>query len=508
MSEAQVTIAECEAGFPFGAGIAVIIVAGILGLAWAVFIINGRYGCLPLLFIRFIGDKNFLQEYERRLDRVVEHDLKKKYHVGRKLGEGVTSAVFRIQERTTGTFYALKKIPLKGSASLQRAVEREIKILKKLRHHHVTTLHDVFQSPNRIWAILEFVSGGELTYYITMHDAEWDESYAARAAFQVLSAIAYLHSQGVVHRDIKLANLLRSSRDANSQMKVADFGAACLMEVPDDCAVSAATSLATGEPSPSLTQFKAITAGKECIGTPCNMAPEVFDRRYGPMCDMWSFGCVLYELLLGEPPFDPYKLPPDDPEYHLKKNVRAAHYPTKEHPAWRELSDDATFVLTHLLTASPAKRLSAWEVLQHKWFKTRHRDPGSKQSSVLVLAKKTMVERRKSLSAPEKLNQTTSGGAGVSSDVATSGEEAAPPKPSMPAMAQPRREASLASLEGMLPTNAADADPSDIDSAVLESRKTGIGNYYGGEGFDEEVSRRRVDQGASTGEVQVVVRGS
>ena len=118
-----------------------------------------------------------------------------------------------------------------------------------------------------------------------------------------------------------------------------------------------------------------------------------------------------------------------------------------------------------------------------------------------------MVERRKSLSAPEKLNQTTAGGAGVSSDVAPSGEAPAVPKPAIPAMAQPRREASLASLEGMLPASAADADPSDIDQAVLESRKTGIGNYYGGEGFDEEVSRRRAEA-ATTGEVQVVVRGS
>ena len=90
------------------------------------FIINGRFGFVPLLFVRIINDKSFLAEYERRLDRVVEHDLKKKYHIGRKLGEGVTSAVYRIQERTSGTFFALKKIPLKGSSSLQRAVERVV----------------------------------------------------------------------------------------------------------------------------------------------------------------------------------------------------------------------------------------------------------------------------------------------------------------------------------------------------------------------------------------------
>jgi len=479
-----------------GAGVFLAVLCGVLAFMWAIFVINGRYGCVPLLFIRVVNDKSFLNEYERRLDKVVEHDLKKKYHIGRKLGEGVTAAVYRIQERSSGTFYALKKIPLKGSASLQRAVEREVKILKKLRHHHVTALYDVHQSPNRIWAVLEFVSGGELTHYITMNDGiEWDESHAARCAFQILSAIAYLHSQGVVHRDIKLANLLRSSKSANAQMKVADFGAACTMDVPDDCAVSAVASAALGEPSPSLLQFKAITAGKDCVGTPCNMAPEVFDRKYGPMCDMWSFGCVLYELLTGEPPFDPYKLPADDPEYHLKRNVRAAKYPMEELPAWNELSSDAKYVVTHLLTASPTKRFSAWEAVAHPWLKTRHRDPGSNRGSSLMGAKRNMVERRKSLDSAGKLNQQMGAdGVGLSAENGAGADDAAA---ATPKMAKPVREPSLASLAGMLPDNAEDDD--DVDQLTRDARKTGVGGFYGAsEGYDEETSRRARSTEASS----------
>ena len=75
---------------------------------------------------------------------------------------------------------------------LQRAVEREIKILKKLRHHHVTVLHDSFSSPNRVWAVLEFVSGGELTHFIMMDGVEWSEPLAIRCAFQVWRATCRL----------------------------------------------------------------------------------------------------------------------------------------------------------------------------------------------------------------------------------------------------------------------------------------------------------------------------
>lgn len=110
---------EC---FPVSGGWAAVAIAIVLGTVWALYCINARFGFVPAYISRVINNKSFLAEYERRQDQVVLHELRKRYRIGKKLGEGVTAQVFRIQERGSGTFFALKKIRLKGSRSLEKAV--------------------------------------------------------------------------------------------------------------------------------------------------------------------------------------------------------------------------------------------------------------------------------------------------------------------------------------------------------------------------------------------------
>ena len=111
--------------------------------------------------------------------------------------------------------------------------------------------------------------GGELANYV-MSAQTWNEAEAGRCMHQVLSGMAYLHSQGVCHRDIKLANLLRNSARSDFTIKIADFGASKIL--PDLPRID-------GSASRDLEQFKTYDRLHDAIGTPCNMGPEVFDRR-------------------------------------------------------------------------------------------------------------------------------------------------------------------------------------------------------------------------------------
>jgi len=336
----------------------------------------------------------------------------------------------------------------------------------------------------------------------------------------VLSGVAYLHGQGVCHRDIKLANLLRSSRGSNFQMKIADFGAACVFTVPDDAATISQSHPSADEASPDRhaaaaghEAFKRIDSGRECIGTPCNMAPEIFARRYGPMADLWSLGCVVYELLVGEPPFDPYKLPADDPEYHLKRNVKDGRYPTTALQAWRELSAYGKDLISKLLCTSATSRLSAWEALQHPFMRLRYTTDKSKASS-LDLMRKNMRERRKSHLSKTRLAESNASGtsaAAVSDGTQTATRadngglltDAAAAEAALPAAMQPRREKSV--IHDLLAAGVLDTED-DIPEDVKKARHTGIAAFEVEDGYDEESSRTaRASRAASTDAEQVQV---
>lgn len=151
---------------------------------------------------------------------------------------------------------------------------------------------------------------------------------------QLLSAVAYCHSKRVVHRDLKLENLLLSSHAENAALKIVDFGMAQTL----DCAAKMSAR----------------------IGTPLYIAPEVLARSYTEKCDVWSCGVILYMLLSGVPPF----VAPNEVELYQK--IQRCMY-TMSGTRWSGVSKEARNLVQRMLVRDPERRCSALEALSHPW---------------------------------------------------------------------------------------------------------------------------------------------
>jgi calcium/calmodulin-dependent protein kinase I len=149
-------------------------------------------------------------------------DISEKYILGEEIGRGSFSTVKKGKNKQTGKEFAIKCIQKKFIKL--HLLEREIKIMKQLKHPHILPLVEVYENKENIYLVLELVTGGELFDKI-VEKGNYNEKEASQIIKQILSAVEYLHSQGVVHRDLKPENLLCSeTKDQNLHIYVADFG--------------------------------------------------------------------------------------------------------------------------------------------------------------------------------------------------------------------------------------------------------------------------------------------
>ena len=207
------------------------------------------------------------------------------------LGEGQFGKVYACTDTATRTkILAVKQIKKKRSLgrmskSDAKTLENEVRILKKLKHTNIVNVVDIFETPELLSIVMERVTGGELFDYI-LDNGKLEESESKQLVAQILRAVAYLHGKNIVHRDLKPENVLieRTSDGSCPAVKVADFGTARALD----------------------SQRRAQTY----CGTPTYFAPEVHllqgpaaspGQTYGPPCDMWSIGVIVYIMLSGMP---------------------------------------------------------------------------------------------------------------------------------------------------------------------------------------------------------------
>ncbi|KAK4699568.1 hypothetical protein P7C70_g6692, partial [Phenoliferia sp. Uapishka_3] len=259
------------------------------------------------------------------------------------LGEGEFGKVkLGVHSERWGEEVAIKLIKRGSVDTAQRTekVRREIDVLKAVRHPNIVRLYDVIETEKYIGIVLEYASGGELFDHILAH-RYLKERDASRLFAQLISGVAYLHAKKIVHRDLKLENLLL---DRNRNVIITDFGFANRFELAADDLM--ATS----------------------CGSPCYAAPElvVQEGKYvGTAVDVWSCGVILYAMLAGYLPYD------DDPANPEGDNINLLYKyiinTPLSFPDW--ISAEPRDLLLRMLVPDPLLRCTVEDVMRHDFLR-------------------------------------------------------------------------------------------------------------------------------------------
>jgi TolB-like protein len=216
----------------------------------------------------------------------LQADLAGRYAIERELGRGGMATVFLARDLRHERPVALKVLHPELAATLgPERFLREIRLAARLQHPHVLSVYDSGDAGGQLWFTMPYVEGETLRQRL-QREGQLPIDDALRIARETADALDYAHQQGIVHRDIKPENILLTTRHA----LVADFG------------IARALGSAASEGS---SREQRLTETGMSIGTPAYMSPEQAsaDREVGPRSDVYSLGCVLYEMLAGEPPF-------------------------------------------------------------------------------------------------------------------------------------------------------------------------------------------------------------
>ena len=230
--------------------------------------------------------------------------------------------------------------------------ETEIKILSLLDHPNIVRLFEVFEDDKNFYLIMELCHGGNLLS--RMKNNKYKEKAAAVLMEQIVSAVAYCHEKGICHRDLKPENVLFCDESPHSPVKIVDFGISNIFVL-------------------SLTNFQneikegnlSLQKMDSQIGTIYFMSPEIIKGSYNEKCDIWSLGILLYYSLCGYPPF----VGANDSQLIQSIFESKLTFPNED---WKNISESAKDLIKKMLS-SEKKRISAKEIMNHKWIKTKLR---------------------------------------------------------------------------------------------------------------------------------------
>ncbi|XP_065586386.1 serine/threonine-protein kinase Nek5 [Cyrtonyx montezumae] len=253
-----------------------------------------------------------------------------KYEILKKLGEGSFGRIFLAREKVDNEQCVIKEIDLtKMPMKEKEASQKEVILLAKMKHANIVTFYASLQEENKLYIVMEYCDGGDLMKRINMqHGVLFDEDQILSWFVQISLGLKHIHDRKILHRDIKSQNIFLSGN--GKVAKLGDFGIARQLNDTMEFAYT-------------------------CVGTPYYLSPEICENRpYNNKTDIWSLGCVLYELCALKHPFEGNSL------HQLVLKICRGYF----HPVSPKYSHDLRMLISQLFKISPRDRPSINSILR------------------------------------------------------------------------------------------------------------------------------------------------
>jgi calcium-dependent protein kinase len=267
-------------------------------------------------------------------------DVWEVYTRQKELGVGSFGTAYLVKHKSTKEERVVKAVRKSRSNLPLEEIEQEILIMRQVDHPHIVRLFEWYEDSSRIYLVLECLKGGTLKDIVVQLQQQQQglkEAWIRKVIQQSISAMAYCHELRLIHKDLKDENIMLLKKDPSFEEPFAviiDLGIAEMFSVADP-------------------------AGRVIGGTPLTMAPEVWGGTFGPKCDVFSLGCILFELLAGNYPF-------------MTRNMTAAAWTRlhKRGPNWNlvRTSAESQDLCKAMLTYEESARPSMSKCLQHVFF--------------------------------------------------------------------------------------------------------------------------------------------
>ena len=270
----------------------------------------------------------------------INNSPEKKYKMINSLGQGSFGNVYLAENIYTKEKVAIKKLYKTLDITTESEIINEIEILKNLNHPNIVKVLEFYKTDQAYYIVSEYCNGGELFNKAESHLSERQICVIFK---QILSGLYYLHSKNIVHRDLKLENILISdieyvplTGEEYLDIKIIDFG--------------------------NAKHFRKAIINKSIVGSSYYIAPEIFMKKSGKESDLWSAGVILYMLIVGHAPFE------GESDKKILSRIQKGVY-EKNDLRYQKASPEVKDLIVKLLISDPKKRISAKDALEHIWFK-------------------------------------------------------------------------------------------------------------------------------------------